>query len=69
MSADLAINTMIAGTEPAHLEQIPHGGNLPELPVQLINMYTTPTQTPPVAELADMLRRGFAGARGVDAAA
>lgn len=69
VSADLAINTMIAGTEPAHLEQIPHGGNLPDLPVQLINMYTTPTQTPPVAELADMLRRGFAGARGVDAAA
>lgn len=51
VSADLAVNTMIAGTEPAHLEQIPHGGTLPDLPVQLINMYTAPTQSPPVAEL------------------
>ena len=70
VSADLAINTMIAGTEPAHLEQIPHGGSLPELPIQMINLYTTPTQTPPVADLTDMLRRGFtATSRGLETAA
>ncbi|MGR3804506.1 LysR family transcriptional regulator [Marinibacterium profundimaris] len=72
VAADLAVNTMIAGTEPAHLEQIPHGGTLPELPVQLINLYTAPTQSPLVAELADMLRRGFCNSatmRAVETAA
>ncbi|WP_428926078.1 LysR family transcriptional regulator [Marinibacterium sp. SX1] len=67
VAADLAVTTMIAGTEPAHLEQIPHGDALPDLPVQLINMYTATTQTAMVAELADMMRRGFAGAGGVRA--
>lgn len=72
VAADLAINTMIAGTEPSHLEQIPHGGSLPDLPVQLINLYTAPTQSPPVAELAEMMRRGFTGTpalRGIETAA
>ena len=39
VSADLAIHTMIEGTEPAHLEVIDHGGSLPVLETQQINMY------------------------------
>ena len=39
VSADLGINTMLEGMEPRHLEQIDHGGALPELTMQKINMY------------------------------
>jgi hypothetical protein len=39
ISADLAIHAMIEGTKPPHLEQINHGGTLPVLAVQKINMY------------------------------
>lgn len=39
VSADLGINAMIEGMQPRHLEQIDHGGALPELTVQRINMY------------------------------
>ncbi|KAJ02684.1 LysR family transcriptional regulator [Sulfitobacter mediterraneus] len=39
VSADLAVNAMIEGTEPPHMEQIDHDGALPELPLQLINLY------------------------------
>ncbi|WP_420568210.1 LysR family transcriptional regulator [Thalassovita sp.] len=41
VSADLAVHTMIAGTEPAHLEVIEHGGVLPALETQHINMYVS----------------------------
>ena len=60
VAADLAVNTMIDGTEPPHLVQVDHGGTLPELPVQRINMYgaeTTGSQI--VAELAESVRRAF----------
>ncbi len=39
VSADLAVHTMIQGTEPPHLDRIDHGGALPELPAQRINLY------------------------------
>ena len=32
VAADLAVHTMIDGTEPPHLEQIEHGGALPHFP-------------------------------------
>lgn len=60
VSADLAVHTMIDGTEPPHLAEIDHGGGLPDLPVQQINMYgaeTTGSQV--VAELAEFVRRSF----------
>ncbi|MGV6848683.1 MAG: LysR family transcriptional regulator [Marinibacterium sp.] len=61
VSADLGITTMIEGTEPPYLEPIAHGGALPDLPVQQINLYTSAaTQSPMIDELADMLRRSFA---------
>jgi DNA-binding transcriptional LysR family regulator len=39
VGADLGINTMLEGMEPRHLEQIDHGGALPDLTMQKINMY------------------------------
>ncbi|MFK7882381.1 LysR family transcriptional regulator [Roseobacter sp.] len=61
VSADLAIHTMIEGTEPPHLERIDHGGALPELPLQLINLYGAQVKKGVVHDaLADVLRRAFA---------
>lgn len=61
VSADLAIHTMIEGTEPPHLEKIDHGGALPDLPSQLINLYGAQSQKGLVHDtLADFLRRSFA---------
>lgn len=39
VSADLAIHAMIDGTKPPHLEVLDHGGVLPKLPTQHINLY------------------------------
>jgi len=41
VSADLAVFTTIEGTEPQQLARIDHGGALPELPMQKINLYKT----------------------------
>lgn len=60
VSADLAVHTMIDGTEPPHLTQIDHGGTLPDLPVQMINMFGAETaKRRPVEELANFLRIAF----------
>jgi DNA-binding transcriptional LysR family regulator len=61
VSADLAIHTMIEGTWPPHLEEIQHGGDLPELDAQKVNMYQLDRGMGEVhTRLADMLRVGFA---------
>jgi DNA-binding transcriptional LysR family regulator len=61
VTADLAIHTMIEGTEPPHLERIPHGGALPELPLQQINLYGARSDKGVVHDaLADYLRKSFA---------
>lgn len=63
VSADLAIHTMIEGTEPPHLERIDHGGALPELPMQQINLYGAQGAKGVIHDaLAEFLRRAFAGA-------
>ncbi len=60
VSADLAVHTMIEGTEPPHLERIAHCGVLPELPMQQINLYGARTAKGMVHDtLADFLRQGF----------
>lgn len=60
VSADLAIHTMIEGTEPPHLERIDHGGALPELPSQMINLYGAQSAKGVVHDtLAEFLRRAF----------
>lgn len=60
VSADLAVHSMIEGTEPPHLERIDHHGILPDLPVQQINLYGAETRKTLVHEaLVSFLRRAF----------
>lgn len=56
VSADMAVHTAIEGTAPQQLAQIDHGGELPDLPDQLINLYTAQGQlSEPAAALAAIL--------------
>lgn len=62
VSADLAVHTMIEGTEPPHLERIDHNNCLPELPAQRVNLYGAGGAKNVVHDsLADLLRRAFGG--------
>ncbi|MEL7253776.1 MAG: LysR family transcriptional regulator [Pseudomonadota bacterium] len=61
VSADLAVNAMMADSIPPHLEAINPGGLLPDLGTQQVNMYgTTARKDVPLDDLAAMLRQGFA---------
>lgn len=60
VSADLAIHAVLEGTEATHLSQIDHGGALPDLPVQKINLYRgDDSSNQIVSELAELLRHTF----------
>ncbi|MGD9866092.1 MAG: LysR family transcriptional regulator [Pseudodonghicola sp.] len=60
VSADLAVTVLLEGTEPSHQELIDHGGTLPRLPVQQINLYGGETPNSPlVGELAALIRQSF----------
>lgn len=60
ISADLAVFAIIDGTVPRHLEVIPHGGTLPELVSQQVNLYVAdPQNSAAIADLAEMVRAGF----------
>ena len=64
VSADLAVNAMLAGSEPPHLEPVPHGGGLPDLGSMKVNLYVGgAAQSPTVAALAELIRRAYAGGR------
>ncbi|MFK7744561.1 MAG: LysR family transcriptional regulator [Roseobacter sp.] len=66
VSADLAVHTMIEGTEPPHLERIDHGGALPDLPLQQVNLYGAQSRKDVVHDgLADLVRRAFSGTEAV----
>lgn len=63
VTCDMAVHTLLAGTEPASTEQIAHGGALPGLTRQKINLYLRRNESAPgVLALAEMLRKGWAGA-------
>jgi len=66
VSADLALTAMLDGSEPPHLEQVDHGGALPELPAHKINLYVRDVAANPlVGELAALIRQtinAYAGA-------
>lgn len=64
VSADLAVHTMIEGTEPPHLDRIDHGGVLPELPAQRINLYGATAANNEVHEAMVSLLRGAFDASG-----
>ncbi|MDK3018137.1 LysR family transcriptional regulator [Pseudodonghicola flavimaris] len=60
VSADLAVTVLLEGTEPSHQELIDHGGSLPRLPIQQINLYGDKAPNSPlVAELAALIRQNF----------
>lgn len=60
ISADLGVGAMIEGTEPPHQEVIDHGGALPKLGFQHINMYGAEAgKGDLIGHLADLLRNGF----------
>jgi hypothetical protein len=65
VSADLAISTMIQGTEPGQLTQVDHGGELPALGMQKICMYRQDRGAREVSKrVAEMLRQGYTNAAG-----
>ena len=60
VSADLAVGVLLEGTQPSHQEVIDHGGTLPDLPIQFINLYGAErVRAEYVAELANLLRQNF----------
>ena len=68
VSADLAIHAALEGTVDHHLEVIPHGGALPDLPLFNINMYVASGPQVALAErLANLVRQAY-GAQMLKAA-
>ncbi|MEM6759953.1 MAG: LysR family transcriptional regulator [Pseudomonadota bacterium] len=62
VSADLAVQMVIEGTNRAYMEKIDHNGSLPDLPPHKINLYGAgPGRSDIHAVLADFLRRAFGG--------
>ncbi len=61
VSADLAVHTVLAGSEPPHTERIIHNGALPDLWRIKVNMYVAdPVHSPAVEALAALVRRAYA---------
>lgn len=61
VSADLAVHTTLEGMEPPYVERIQHGGALPDLTTQQINLYVADLAHGEVADhLAELVRRAFA---------
>ncbi|MDG1116539.1 MAG: LysR family transcriptional regulator [Flavimaricola sp.] len=60
VSADLAVHTMIEGSEPRHFERIAHGGTLPDLKMVNVNLYANDLGDGPViADLVALIRRAY----------
>lgn len=60
VAADLAIHAMLDGTVPHHLEVIDHGGALPDLSTQMVNLYGGDNgRNEIVSELANLVRQTF----------
>lgn len=65
VSADLAVHTVLAGSEPPYVERITHGGALPELKRMKVNLYVAdPAHSATVTELAGLIRRAYAARTG-----
>ncbi len=62
VSADLAVHTVLSGSEGPYLERVAHGGALPDLGRHKINLYVAdPAHSPVVEVLAGLIRRAYAG--------
>lgn len=59
VSADLAITAVIQGGLPPHTAPIDHGGKLPALPRQRINLYTQQPDEPVQAAVAQTIRVAY----------
>jgi len=60
VSADLAIHAMLDCAVSPHLERIPHGGGLPDLPSTRINLYRAPAAKGALVDaLEEMLRDAY----------
>lgn len=61
VSADLAVHTVLAGSEPPYVERVSHGGTLPELKRMKVNLYVAePVHSATITELANLIRRSYA---------
>jgi DNA-binding transcriptional LysR family regulator len=67
VSADLAVGALLEDSIPPHLEAINPCGALPDLGFQKINMYGAESRKDVVADLADIVRQGFAAAKAPSA--
>ena len=62
VSADLAVHTVLEGSEPRHVERINHGGALPELARMKINLYAASALRNPAMEaLTQLIRAAYHG--------
>lgn len=60
VSADLAVHVALEGSLPPHTEVIQHGGALPPLPSQQINLYVLKPNDPVSAAMADIVQQVYA---------
>ena len=60
VSADLAVHVALKGSLPPHTEVIDHGGALPALKPQNINLYVLKPEDHPSQEMADIITRCYA---------
>ena len=69
VSADLAVHTVLEGSEPRHVVAIQHGGALPELGHMKVNLYVGGSARGSAVErLADLIRQAYrAGSREAEA--
>ncbi len=64
VSADLAVHSMISGSEPPYFERVAHGGALPVLNTQMINLYVrNGAISEPVERISALLREAYAPSR------
>jgi DNA-binding transcriptional LysR family regulator len=69
VSADLGVHALIEGHAPPHLQQISHGGQLPDLGAVHINLYARESALNPAHEhLFDLVRSEFGAGHRVRAA-
>ncbi|MDD9717050.1 LysR family transcriptional regulator [Dinoroseobacter sp. PD6] len=61
VAADMGVHAVLEGTEPAHLERIAHGGELPKLTTKKIVLYGHKGGQDPVRDaLAGLVRQAYA---------
>ena len=62
VSADLAVHTVLEGSEPRHVERINHGGALPDLARMKVNLYAAQAVRNPATDaISQLIRTAYAG--------